>query len=255
MSDTTTIFLSDAHFGIPVDGCEKREEYFAQFINKLPSSVTDIFFIGDIFDFWIEYRSFIRSDYVPILCTIRSAVERGIKVHYLAGNHDFALGPFLGTIGIDVLCDTHECIIQGKKVHLFHGDGIIKADVGYRLLKPLLRNQFNQRIYKLLHPDIGVAIASFCSGSSRKYLRNRITEKIIKQYRECAREELENGSDIVIYGHTHHAELCHFKHGSYLNTGAWLLHYNYAQLKNGELTLWRYRADLPPEQLSAIDLK
>jgi UDP-2,3-diacylglucosamine hydrolase len=256
MNNPTSIFISDAHFGIPVEGCELREQYFDNFIEQLPPGVTDLFLIGDLFDFWIEFKSVIRSDYVPVLFSLRKALQRGIKVHYLPGNHDFALGAFLSDVmGINILNETQDITVQGRKVHLYHGDGLIKRDVGYRILKPLLRNRIYQNFYKLLHPDIGIAMGTFFSGSSRKYQKHRITEQIIKEYRECARQTIDKGYDYVIYGHTHHAELCHFDHGTYLNTGSWLIHYNYATMTEGKIDLWQYRPDSSPLKINALDLK
>ncbi len=242
MSNHTVFFISDAHFGIPVEGGEDREKHFEDLLNNAAQNLTDLYIIGDLFDFWIEYRYVIRSDYFSVLCCLKRLVDRGVKVHYLAGNHDFALGSFLKeNIGINIYQNSLEVQIQGKKVYMFHGDGLIKRDFGYRILKKILRNPLNQRIYKLLHPDWGVTIGSFCSGSSRKYLRKTLSESIKKEYREHAKKHLEAGNDLVIFGHTHHAELCRFDSGIYLNTGSWLLNYNYASMTDGEISLQKYK--------------
>jgi UDP-2,3-diacylglucosamine hydrolase len=241
MSNHTVFFISDAHFGIPVEGGEGREKHFEDLLNNAAQNLTDLYIIGDLFDFWIEYRYVIRSDYFSVLCCLKRLVDCGVKVHYLAGNHDFALGSFLKeNIGISIYQNSLEVQIQGKKVYMFHGDGLIKRDFGYRILKKILRNPLNQRIYKLLHPDWGVTIGSFCSGSSRKYLRKSLSESIKKEYREHAKKHLEAGNDLVIFGHTHHAELCRFDSGIYLNTGSWLINYNYASMTDGEVSLKKY---------------
>ena len=242
MSNHTVFFISDAHFGIPVEGGEEREKHFEDLLSNAAGNLTDLYIIGDLFDFWIEYRYTIRSDYFSVLCNLKRLIDRGVKVHYLAGNHDFALGPFLSeSIGINIYHNSLEVEIQGKKVYLFHGDGLIKRDFGYRILKKILRNPLNQRIYKLLHPDWGVTIGSFCSGSSRKYLRKTLSESIIKEYREHARMLLEAGNDIEVFAHTPHAELCHFDCGIYLNTGSWLINYDYASMTDGEITLRKFK--------------
>ncbi len=241
MSNHTVFFVSDAHFGISVEGGENREKHFEDLLNNAPQNLTDIYIIGDLFDFWIEYRYAIRSDYFSVLCCLKRLIDRGVKVHYLAGNHDFALGPFLKeNIGINIYHNSLEVQIQGKNAYLFHGDGLIKRDIGYRILKKILRNPLNQRIYKLLHPDLGVTIGSFFSGSSRKYLRKTLSESFIKEYREHARKYLETGKDLVVFAHTHHGELCRFDSGVYLNTGSWLINYNYASMTDGEVTLRKF---------------
>lgn len=241
MSNHTVFFISDAHFGIPVEGGEGREKHFEDLLNNAAQNLTDLYIIGDLFDFWIEYRYVIRSDYFQVLCCLKRLVDRGVKIHYLAGNHDFALGSFLEeNIGINIYHNSLEVQIQGKKVYLFHGDGLIKRDFGYRILKKILRNPLNLRLYKLLHPDWGITIGSFCSGSSRKYLRKTLSESIIKEYREHAKKCLDAGNDLVVFGHTHHAELCRFDSGIYLNTGSWLINYNYASMTDGEVSLQKY---------------
>lgn len=257
MSNHTVYFISDAHFGIPVEGGEYREVHFANLLENAPATLSDLYIVGDLFDFWIEYRFFIRADYFPVLHTIKKLVERGVRVHYLAGNHDFALGPFLKDItGIEIYLDYLNVEIQGRRVHFFHGDGLLKNDIGYRILKKIFRNPLNQKFYKTLHPDLGVSIGSFFSGSSRKYLRRFLSKSIIQEYRQHARLKLEEGNDLVVFGHTHHAEHCIFQSGStYLNTGAWLVHYNYASMTDGKISLWRYRPDGPAELIDPVVLK
>jgi UDP-2,3-diacylglucosamine hydrolase len=256
MSSQTALFISDAHFGIPIYGDIERERYFADLLENFPSELSDLFIIGDLFDFWIEYRYAIRSDYFTVLHTLKKIVDKGINIHYLAGNHDFALGSFLrDVIGINIQHDVYNLTIQGKKVHLFHGDGLIKQDIGYRILKSILRNKFNQKLYKILHPDFGVQLGSFFSGSSRKYLRRNIPQWIIEEYRDHAKKTLDQGFDIVVYGHTHIGELCKFESGIYLNTGSWLINHHYATMTDGELALWSYQPGSAPQQLSPINLK
>ncbi|MDO5575591.1 MAG: UDP-2,3-diacylglucosamine diphosphatase [Fibrobacter sp.] len=247
MKKDTVYFISDAHFGINIQGEESREERFAKFIEENISSMSSLFIVGDLFDFWIEYKNAIRPDYFNVLCTLKQVTDKNIPVYYLAGNHDFALGSFLKDyIGISIHYGHYETVIQNKKVHLFHGDGLIKSDYGYRILRKILRNPINQYLYKLLHPDIGVGFASRCSGQSRKY--RQFPEKNAREYRIHAKEYIEAGNDIVIFGHTHRAEICNIGNGIYCNTGSWLIHYNYASMKNGELSLWSYNAGSSPEK-------
>ena len=143
-----------------------------------------------------------------------------------------------------------EAVIQGRRVHLYHGDGLIKKDIGYRVLKKILRNPFNQRLYKLLHPNIGVPLALFFSGNSRKMLSNWLTEEKLEEYRQHARRYLES-SDIVIFGHTHRPEIRKFGEETYVNTGEWIRKYTYAKMENGEISLWQWFADRPVEEIKS----
>ena len=249
-------FISDAHFGIDLPGYNNRETLFFRLLEREAAALSDIYIVGDLFDFWIEYRNAIRPDYFAVLHHLKQLVDRGIRIHYLAGNHDFALGPFLeDTMGFRVYPEGLSTEIQGKKVYLYHGDGLIKIDVGYRILKKLLRSPFNQRMYKLLHPDIGVPLGSFVSGSSRKYLNRPLADHLRNEYRDCARKKLREGNDFVIYGHIHLPEYITYPTGVYCNIGAWLKHCSYAIMENGKLTLLRYHDGEEPEPLPVISLK
>jgi UDP-2,3-diacylglucosamine hydrolase len=250
MEKDTAYFISDAHFGINITGQELREKHFTSFLQKNSSSMSSLFIVGDLFDFWIEYKYAIRPDYFNVLYSLKQLTEKKIPVYYLAGNHDFALSSFLTDfIGVSVYHGHYETVIQNKKVHLFHGDGLIKSDYGYRILRKVLRNPLNQYLYKLLHPNIGVWFATRCSGHSRKYLNRCFPEKVAHEYRKHAREYLQYGNDIVIFGHTHRAELCDMGCGIYCNTGSWLINYNYALMREGELSLWSYNCDSSPQRL------
>jgi UDP-2,3-diacylglucosamine hydrolase len=157
MSDNTLYFVSDAHLGAPFPDAPEWERSFSEFLRSIGESATALYILGDIFDFWIEYRHAIRPDYFRTIHELKNLVDRGVEVHYFAGNHDFALGPFItDIIGIKVYYGHFSTVLQNRKVYLYHGDGLIRKDIGYRVLKRLLRNPLNQKVFKLLPPSIGV---------------------------------------------------------------------------------------------------
>jgi UDP-2,3-diacylglucosamine hydrolase len=254
--DAPVYFVSDAHLGRDIHGCADREKHLLSFFDDIVSKASRLFIVGDLFDFWIEYRFAIRPDYFKVLYILRKLVCNGVEVHYLAGNHDFALGPFLEeTIGLHTHLDHFETVLQGKKVHLFHGDGLIKADVGYRVLRKVLRCPLNQRLYKLIHPNIGVPLGSFFSGSSRKLTSGWINERILEEYRARAKEYLLKGNDIVIFAHTHVPEIRQWEGKTYCNPGEWIEKYSFAKLEGGEMSLWNYLPGRPPQQICDTSLK
>jgi len=240
----TIYFVSDAHFGVGVNPPDYRVELFEDLTSQMCKRATDLFIVGDLFDFWIEYRFAIRPDYFPVLHELYRLVKSGVKVHYLAGNHDFALGAFLEkTLGLSIYHGVLDLELQGRKVHLCHGDGILSRDVRYRVSKVFLRNRLFQKLYKILHPDIGVAFGIYCSKSHRKYSELRLTPDIIEKYRHAAHKRMKKKEcDLVIFGHTHHGELHKFDEGEYCNTGAWMNHYNYAALCDGKIELKQWSA-------------
>ena len=254
MSEKIIYLVSDAHFGIKLPGHENRESLFMEFLRRIAYDAEGLIIMGDLFDFWIEYRCAIRPDYFHIVHELRNLSDKGIWIHYMAGNHDFALGSFLQkVIGISIHQESFTAELQGKKVYLFHGDGLLRCDWGYRILRKILRDPRLQRIYKLIHPNWGVPLGTFFSGSSRKYLGKRLNSERIAEYRMHAREKLTEGNDIVVFAHTHNAELTRFDNRIYCNTGAWLVHYTYATMKNGEIRLWKYRSGSYPEIIPEND--
>lgn len=238
MSKDCVYFISDVHLGIDLKGIESREDDLIAFLKKISLKASELYIVGDLFDFWIEYKHAIRPCYFKILHQFRYMVEQGIKINYVAGNHDFALGSFLTDVmGFNIIPDDASITIQGKKVYLRHGDGVIKRDWGYRLLRKLLRVKFFQNIYKILHPNIGVPLASSFSGSSRHFNSSKFTKERRKEYLEAAKGFLRKGHDILFMGHTHHPALYKMEEGIYCNTGEWMKTYSYATMQKGKLTL------------------
>jgi UDP-2,3-diacylglucosamine hydrolase len=230
-------FISDAHFGLDADERVKTGR-FAELIAQMCERATDVFIVGDLFDFWIEYKSAIRRDSFLVLHELRKLAEVGVRVHYVAGNHDFAIGSFLDeVVGVTVY---HGCLNverQGRKIHISHGDRVGKSSA-LRTLDVLLRNRFLQALYKLVHPDIGINLGWLFSAVSKdKHRYLGITPKDLKKYRRAAQARLALGkSDLVVFAHTHHADLVSFEEGDYCNTGSWIDNYDYAVMRDGKIS-------------------
>jgi len=255
MARDTIYFVSDAHLGAPARDAAVWERQLCGFLRSIADNARKLYILGDLFDFWIEYGHAIRSDYFPVAHEIRTLVEKGVEVHYFAGNHDFAFGPFIkSTLGITVHPDSEEIELQGKHIHLFHGDGLLKFDAGYRLLRKVLRNSLYQALYKLLPPALGIGLASKVSGSSRKIREGFMNEKIAAEYRDHARALLDKGNDIVFFAHTHWPEHLRYGAKTYCNTGAWMRNCNFATLTDGQVRLWRWRENADPEEIPSIKI-
>jgi UDP-2,3-diacylglucosamine hydrolase len=256
MARDTIYFFSDAHLGAPVPDAPEWERQCIAFLRTLSDRAAALYILGDLFDFWIEYRHAIRPDYFRVVHELKKLIDLGIPVHYFAGNHDFAFGPFItGTLGITVHSGHEETMLQSRRVHLFHGDGLLRRDIGYRFLKKVLRNRMNQTLYRLLPPGIGIPLASFFSATSRRYGDDFMTEKVIAEYRRHAKAFLDKGNDIVFLAHSHRAELSRWGDKIYCNTGAWMRTWNFATMTGGRVRLWRYRVDEAAEEVPAVDRK
>ncbi|MBD3418727.1 MAG: hypothetical protein GF398_01290 [Chitinivibrionales bacterium] len=253
MSQKDIYFVSDAHLGIDLPGYNQREKHLLSFLRSLRDKAQQLFIVGDLFDFWIEYRYAIRPDYFHALHELQLLREGGVEIHYMAGNHDFAIGSFLhSALGIHLHHDHLDTTLHGKRVHIYHGDGLLRDDVAYRVLRTVLRIPGFQRIYKWLHPNIGIPFASVFSGSSRRFLSHRMKAQRLAEYREHAKAFIDKGADIVIFGHTHHAEIVKWDDKIYLNTGEWLRRYHYATLRNGAMHLWEHIPGASAQEVPAI---
>ena len=246
-------FISDAHLGIDLKGYESREKNLIRFFDEIVHGADHLFIVGDLFDFWIEYKTAIRSCYFPILCALSNLRKSGTEITYITGNHDFAVKSFLtDSLGITIIHDHYQCTYQNKKIHFFHGDGIVAKDWGYRILRKILRNPLNQALYKTLHPDFAIWFAEFFSGSSRKYLADKLTDSKINEYKEAAKIMLDSGDELVVFGHTHRPQLWKTetdKH--FLNPGEWIKQYTYGTLTNGCPQLFRYNPGKSPTEILA----
>jgi UDP-2,3-diacylglucosamine hydrolase len=250
----TVYFISDAHLGAPMPDAPLWEKQCVAFFRSIGGRAEAVYILGDLFDFWIEYRSAIRPDYFRVVYELKRLVDLGIPVHYFAGNHDFALGPFItDTLGITVHPDHEETTLQGRRVHLYHGDGLLRRDAGYKVLRSVLRNLMLQRLYRLLPPAAGIPLASFISGTSRSFSESRMDDEAVAEYRGHAKRYLDNGNDIVFLAHSHRAELSRWGDKVYCNTGAWMRGYTFATMEGGYVRLWRFREDGPAEEVPALD--
>ncbi len=230
-------FVSDAHLGAPYGVSEevKRRRLFA-FGGGIASPDTHLFIIGDLFDFWYEWRRAIPKRHFRVLREIASWVDRGLKVHYLPGNHDFRLGGFLEReVGMQTYKEKLDFTAAGKRFHLFHGDGLRKSDIAYRCLKKVFRNPINQWLFLLIHPDLGLKIADTSSKTSR--ISQSKERELVKDYAAYAEEKISEGIDYVIMGHTHLPTFMEIGKGIYMNTGDWYRRFTYGVFKEDKLSL------------------
>lgn len=231
-------FISDVHLGLETPEREAaKQKRLLDFFNRTAADASALFILGDLFDAWIEYRTVIPKGFHRVLAKLHDLTDAGVKVHYLVGNHDFwTRDYFSGELGINLHRDSFDITLDGRKVHLHHGDGLDPRDHGYRFLKTVLRNRFSIWLFSWLHPDLGVALARSSSKSSRNYT----TAKDFGEgdgMRVYAAGLLADGTDIVIMGHRHVPHLERIGEGTYVNLGDWITHNTYAVLADGEISL------------------
>lgn len=234
------IFFSDAHLGAPkLHDDRRREKRLIQFLENAAEREATIYIVGDLFEFWFEYRQVVPRQNFAVLAALHRIARSGVEIHYLAGNHDLWLGSFLkDELGLIIHHQHLEAAAGPGKIFVTHGDGIAKQDVGYRILKRILRNNANVFLYKLLHPDFGIPFAKLMSHVSRE--QGQDIPKWQEDYRAYAVERFREGYDAVIMAHTHFPlhEIIEGKH--YLNLGDWINHFCYCEINDTSISLRRW---------------
>lgn len=229
-------FFSDAHLGVnPPKSIADREELLVAQLKEC-SDASHIVIVGDLFEFWYEYKYYVSRDHMKLFRVLGDLVDSGVDVHYLMGNHDFALGDFFEkSLGVHTSRDlTLE--IQGKKLYFIHGDGLAKSDKGYRFFRRVIDFPLNRKLFSMLHPDWGMALAKCVGQNSRVAGESRVLK--IDEYLSYGNKYLaKHCIDFFIHGHHHKPGIWNVKNGIVASPGQWLFNLNYLKLENGELEL------------------
>jgi UDP-2,3-diacylglucosamine hydrolase len=231
-------FFSDVHLGLhDADREKEKERRLLAFLMHVKEHGEELFIVGDLFDYWFEYKSVIPRGYHRVLSALGGLTENGINVHYIAGNHDFWLRDFFpNELGIPVYKEPFGIERYGKKIFLHHGDGLALNDTGYRILKKVLRNPVSIFLYSLVHPDWTAPIARGSSRKSRAFTGS-------KDYGETdgmilfATRMIDAGYDVVMMGHRHQPLDQAIGAGRYINLGDWMSYNTYAEFDGTHFAL------------------
>lgn len=234
----TSYFVSDLHFGLLEREEEiSRERKFVEFLEFAKNNANKLFILGDLFDYWFEYKRVIQKGYFRTFTALQDLVENNVEVHYFIGNHDFMHRDFFqNEIGAIVHEDVINLELDGHKFFLGHGDGLIANDLGYNILKKILRNKFLQKLYSLFHPDFGIWLASSSSKKSRDYTTEKSYGEIDGLF-EAAKKKINEGNEYVLFGHSHIRREEKYKDGNYINLGTWLSRPCYGKFENNEFSI------------------
>lgn len=201
-------FASDFHLGLhsgspPVE----REKKVVEWLNLIAHDAKEIYLLGDIFDFWWEYKLVVPRGFTRFLGTVATITDSGIPIHFFTGNHDMWIGDYLSSeCGLTIHTKPLTTIFNGKKFHLAHGEGLGTRNYGYKILLSIFRNKTLWAMYSSLHPSIGIGIGHRWSLNSR--LGKGITKDFLGEEKEdlirYARSVLEKDKiDYFIFGHRH----------------------------------------------------
>jgi UDP-2,3-diacylglucosamine hydrolase len=243
-------FASDMHLGSPDPASSLvREKRIVRWLDSIKHDAAEIYLVGDLFDFWFEYKKAIPKGYTRILGKLAELTDSGIKVHFFTGNHDlWMFGYFEKELNIPVY---HEPIVKeygGKRFYIGHGDGLGPGDHGYKMLKKLFRNRLSQWLYGLLHPDMGISVADYWSTRSRKANPKEL-EKFMGEDKEWlliyAKEVLQKEHfDYFVFGHRHlPLDISINGKSRYINLGDWISYNSYAEFDGENMELKYFKAD------------
>jgi len=247
------IVFSDVHLSVTRDD-RRRIDSFVEFLRRIdPDRTARVIILGDLFDFWFEYKHVIFSGYFDVLRAFADLGDHGVECHFICGNHDFWAGRFLRDhLGFHIHTKPVTLEFGTKRVLFVHGDGINPRDIGYRLYKRVARARPVVWLFGLLHPDWAMAIARAVSRGSRRMTQAEelSTGPEVQPLREFARRTLaQGGPDVVMCGHSHYPVREEFPTpngtGLYLNTGDWLYHQSYVAWDGDEFRLLRFPSDSP----------
>tara|TARA_B100000963_G_scaffold25482_2_gene19068 strand:- start:1883 stop:2617 length:735 start_codon:yes stop_codon:yes gene_type:complete len=239
-------FASDLHLGVP--NKEKslvREKLFVQWLDDIKSNAEAIYLVGDIFDFWFEYKKVVPKGYVRLLGKLAEISDSGIPIHIFTGNHDMWLFDYLeDEINAHIYTEPIEVSLKGKRFFIGHGDGLGPGDNGYKLIKKIFKNKLCQWLFERIHPNLGISIAQYWSKKSR--IANG--EKDEKYYGEkewltqfCNEKIKNNDINFFIFGHRHlPLEVDLGNNTTYINLGEWVNYNSYAVFDGKKLELKRY---------------
>lgn len=249
MKNKVAYFLSDFHLGVPSQKESRiREDKIVSFLKSIEKDASVIYFLGDLFDFWFEWKQVVPKGFVRFLAQIAQMVEKGIEIHFFKGNHDmWQFGYLEKELGIQLHSDELETEINGKKFFLHHGDGLEKQDKYYNLLKKIFRSHFFQWLFARIHPNTSIFIAQYFSKTSRKQNKSikkeqNVADDWLYQY---AKNHFKNNQHINFYlfGHRHHPLVMEInKNCSYVNIGDWLQNFTYARYEKQKIELLNYAA-------------
>lgn len=241
-------FLSDFHLGAPnADASLLREKKICRFLDSIRNDASEIFIVGDMFDFWFEYRQVVPKGYVRLLGKLAEMTDSGIKIHFFVGNHDMWMRSYFETeLNIPVYYEPREFVLNQKRILIGHGDGLGPGDKGYKFLKKIFRNPLCQWLFGVLPPYIGIGLANYFSRKSRAKT-GAVDEVFLGEENEWlitySKEVLQTKHyDYFIFGHRHlPIDVALNANSRYINLGEWIKYDSYAVLDGDRLELKYYK--------------
>ena len=240
-------FSSDNHLGAPTsEDSRPREKKFVAWLDEVKHDAAAIFLLGDLFDFWFEYKTVVPKGFTRTLGKLAEIADSGIPIYFFVGNHDLWMKDYFKTeLGIPVYHEPKEFIFNDTTVFIGHGDGLGPGDKGYKRMKKVFTSPFFQWLFKWMHPDIGVKIGQYMSVKN-KMISGDDDAKFLGEDNEwlvayCKRKLEDKHRDYIVFGHRHlPLEIDLNETSKYINLGDWIQYYTYGVFDGENFELKTY---------------
>lgn len=250
-------FASDFHLGAPNDQkSAEREKRIIAWLDYIEPTAQEIYLVGDIFDFWFEYKRAIPKGFVRLQGKIAQLTDKGIPVHLFTGNHDMWIFDYIPKeLGVKLYREPQRIKVNNLDILIGHGDGLGPGDRNYKLLKKVFNNPLCQWAFERLHPNFGIWLADLSSKKSRASGEGKDEVFHGKEdewlYLYASQQQLIKPIDYYIFGHRHlPLTMALPEKGTYINLGEWLKYDTFAILENDEIKLyqWKENQSIPFEE-------
>ena len=240
-------FASDQHLGAPTAAASfPREKKFVAWLDSIKEDAEAVFLLGDLFDFWFEYKTVVPKGFVRVLGKLAALKDAGIPIYFFVGNHDLWMNDYLEKeLNIPVYHAPQEFCINNKKMLIGHGDGLGPEDKGYKRMKKVFTFPFFKWLFRWLHPDIGVKLGQYMSVKN-KIISGDEDAKFLGEENEwlvqyCKRKLASKHYDYFVFGHRHlPLEIKLQEDSMYINLGDWIQYFTYGVFNENELHLKKY---------------
>lgn len=241
-------FISDLHLGTTYDASSReREKRVVEFLESIADNAEALYMVGDILDYWYEYRTVVPRGYVRFFGALAALADRGVKIVWFIGNHDIWLFDYVrDEIGVEVIDGQLVTDLYGKRFLISHGDGVGKLPRGFRFIRSVFRNRVCQKLYASIHPRWTVPFAHRWSSHSRRNEKEQPTFDIATDYlsvfaRQWQAEHTQSPVDYFVFGHRHIVVDRKLPDGAKLIIlGDWLTHFSYGYFDGRQFELRRY---------------
>ena len=236
-------FASDFHLGSPnLEDSHSRERKIISWLSMIEKDAKAIYLVGDIFDFWFEYKKVVPKGFVRVQGKLAELCDKGIDINFIVGNHDMWVKDyFQKEIGLKVF--ENEILIEenNQKILICHGDGLDHGNTSFKLIKKIFKSKICRWFFSRIHPNLGVSLAHLWSNASRRKNSKKTNDNHEHLINYCKKHQKNHPIDFYVFGHLHSPIKENIDlQSKYINTGDWIQHCSYGVLSNKKLEIKKF---------------